>query len=260
MLELGVAAAWRNKEQVIILREENSEEKHLFDINPARHIEYARTASGFEALKNKLRQTIFDGIAAAPFEDIPTGSAQLPVLASLEKGEDCADLWVPSTSHRRMLGDCLEFGSLYSFPRSWLAIGNMKVRNVRFRGELRFSERRETEQKCWMGINLRSQLFWANMGHLALLRSDGSVARTARKSEDPATHYDVELGKLNGYDPASFVRFEIAFDDQAWNIAVGSIKTRLPVQEMPFVFAAGRILIQTYMCRVGVRRLEVCAL
>jgi hypothetical protein len=68
------------------------------------------------------------------------------------------------------------------------------------------------------------------------------------------------LGKLDGYDTASFLKFEIAFDDQALNIAVDSIKTRVAVQEMPFVFSAGRILIQTYMCRVGVRNLEVRAL
>jgi hypothetical protein len=260
MLELGVAAAWHNKEQVIILREENPEEKHLFDINPARHIEYTRTASGFETLKNKLRETMFAAIAAAPFEDIPTESPRFPSVANLDNGQDCADLWVPSTSHRRMLGDCLEFGSFDHFARSWLAIGNVKLRNVSVSAELRFTERRETQHKCWMGINLRSQLFWANMGHLVLLRSDGSVARTARKSEDPSTHYDIELGKLNDYNPESFVRFAITFDDQAWDIDVGSVKTRVPVQEIPFVFSAGRMLLQTYMCRVGVRKLEVRAL
>jgi hypothetical protein len=260
MLELGVAAAWREKDQVIILREENPDEKYLFDINPARHIEYARTASGFEVLKNKLRETMFDALAAASFEDIPAaGSSQFPSVASLHNGQDCADLWVPSTSHRRMLKDCLEFGSLYSFPRSWLAIGNVKLRNVSVRAELQFTERRETQSICWMGINLRSQTFYANTGHLVLLRSDGSVARTAR-TEDPTTHHDVELGKLNGYDPGTFVQFALAFDDQAWDITVGSVKSRVPVQEMPFVFSAGRMLIQTYMSRAGVRNLEVRAL
>ena len=257
MLELGVAAAWRNKEQVIILREENPEERHLFDINPARHIEYARTASGFEVLRNKLRETMFDAIVAAPFEDIPTGPSQFPIVASLDKGQDCSQLTVPSVSHRRMLKDCLEFGSLYSFPRSWLAIGNVKLRGASIRADLRFTERRETEAKCWMGVNLRSQLFWANLGHLVLLRSDGTVARTARKSEHPATHHDVELGKLDPYDPATFVPFAITFDDQAWDISVGNVKARVPVQEMPLVFSAGRVLLQTYMCRVGVRNLEV---
>jgi len=97
------------------------------------------------------------------------------------------------------------------------------------------------------------------MGHLVLLRSNGDVARTAR-DEDPATHHDVELGKLNGYDPASFVPFAITFDDQALDIAVGTVKTRVPVKEIPFVFSAGRILVQTYMCRVGIRNLELRAL
>ena len=92
MLELGVAAAWRDKAQVIILREENAEEKHLLDINPARHIEYARTAFGFAVLRNKLRETMFDAIAAAPFEDIPAGASQFPVVADLEKRRDCNQL------------------------------------------------------------------------------------------------------------------------------------------------------------------------
>jgi hypothetical protein len=259
MLELGVAAAWRHKEQVIILREENAEEKHLFDINPARHIEYMRTASGFEVLKKKLSQTMFDAVAAAPFEDATTSSVQLPILASLDNGQDCPDLLVPSPAHRRMLKDCLEFGSLYSFPRSWLAVGNLRIRNVFFGAELRFTNRREAPDKCWMGISLRSQSFWANMGHLVLLRSDGSVARTARE-EDPGTHHDVELGKLAGYDPESFVQFVLAIGDEAWNITVGNIKTSVPVAEMPFVFSSGRMLIQTYMCRVGVRNLQIRAL
>ena len=130
------------------------------------------------------------------------------------------------------------------------------MRGVSVKAELRFTERRETQARCWMGINLRSQLFWANMGHLVLLRSDGSVARTARKFEDPATHHDVELGKLDRYDPESFVEFAITLDDQAWDISVGEVKTRVPVQDMPHVFSAGRVLIQSYMCRVGVRKLE----
>jgi hypothetical protein len=98
------------------------------------------------------------------------------------------------------------------------------------------------------------------MGHLVLLRSDGRVARTALESEDLKTHHDVELGTLTSYDPTSFVRFEIAFDDQAWDIAVGDITTRIPVQEIPFVFSSGRILVQSYMCRVGIRNVQVRAL
>lgn len=258
MIELGVAAAWRRKEHVIILREESPDEKHLFDINPARHIEYTRTATGFDLLRNKLSEVMFEAAASAPFEEMRPDPVQLPLSASLDKGTDCHGLWVPSTSHRRMLNDCLEFGSLYHFGRSWLAIGDLKVANIQVSADLRFTMRRETQHRCWLGINLRAQLFWANLGHLALLRSDGAVARTAR-DEDPTSHHDVELGQIKSYAPEKFIHFQVAFNDKGWDIAIGSVTAHVPVTEMPFVFSSGRILFQTYMCRVGVRNLKVDA-
>ncbi len=48
MLELGVVAAVKQKEHVIIIKEENPDERFLFDIGPARHIVYNRTSSGFQ--------------------------------------------------------------------------------------------------------------------------------------------------------------------------------------------------------------------
>jgi hypothetical protein len=107
-----------------------------------------------------------------------------------------------------------------------------------------------------VGINLRAQLFYANLGHLVLLRSDGAVIRTAR-DEDPASHHDVPLGQIDRYKPEDFVRFEVSMDDAAWEIQVGTVKERVPLTEMGFVFAAGRVLVETYMCRVGIRHVEV---
>ena len=125
------------------------------------------------------------------------------------------------------------------------------------RAEIRFTERRETPvDKCWVGINLRAQLFYANLGHLVLVRSDRTVNRTAR-GEDPTSHHDVPLGRINPYNPEDFVRFEVSIDDAAWDIQVGTVKIRVPLTEMAFVFAAGRIFLETYMCRVGVRHVEV---
>ena len=135
--------------------------------------------------------------------------------------------------------------------------GGSKPGKVKVRAELRFTERRETSvDRCWMGINLRAQLFYANLGHLVLLRSDGTVVRTAR-DEDPASHHDVPLGRIDSYNPENFVRFEVSLDDTAWEIQVGTVKTRVPLTEMRFVFAAGRVLVQTYLCRVGIRHIEV---
>ena len=256
LLELGVAAAWRRKEQVIILREESSDEKHLFDINPARHIEYTRTSSGFALLQQKLTGVMLEAVTAAPFADTPTGEPELPLTAKLDDGKDFAAFWVPPISHRRMLADCLEFGSLYHFGQSWLTLGGSKPAKVKVTAEIRFTERRETSERCWVGINLRAQFFWANFGHLVLLRSDGTVMRTAR-GEDPASHRDILLGRIDPYNPEDFVRFDVSVDDAAWAIQVGTVKARVPLTEMDYVFAAGRVLVQTYMCRVGIRHVEV---
>ena len=144
LLELGVAAAWQRKEQVIILREESADERHLFDINPARHIEYTRTSSGFALLRKRLGEVMLQAVAASPFADVPTATSEIPLTAKLDDGRDSADLWVPPISHRRMLEDCLEFGSLYNFSQSWLALGGSKPAKVKVRAELRFTERRET--------------------------------------------------------------------------------------------------------------------
>ena len=245
LVELGVAAAWRRKEQVIILREENTDERHLFDINPARHIEYTRTSSGFALLRKKLAAVMSDAIVAAPFADVPIGIPELPLIAKLDDGRDSSDLWVPPVSHRRMLADCLEFGSLYQFSRSWLVLGGSKPAKVKVRAELRFTERRETSvDRCWMGINLRAQLFYANLGHLVLLRSDGTVVRTAR--DEDGSHHDVPLGRIDPYNPEDFVQFQVSLDDTAWEIQVGTVKTRVPLTEMSFIFAAGRVLVQTF--------------
>jgi hypothetical protein len=256
LLELGVAAGWRRKEQVIILRESNPDEKHLFDINPARHIEYSRTTSGFTLMRKRLGEVMLAAVAAAPFADVPHADSELPLTAKLDEGRDSAQLWVPPVSHRRMLTDSLEFGSLYNFGASWLALGGSKPAKVRVRAELRFTNRRETQTHCWLGINLRAQLFYANLGHLVFLRSDGSVARTAR-GEEPTSHHDIELGRIEPYSPEQFVNVDVSLDDAAWNIEVGSVKARVPVSEMEYVFAAGRVLVQTYMRRASIRHVQV---
>ena len=61
MLELGVAAAWLGKDRVIIIREDIPGEERLFDINPARQIDYTRSPSGFGALASRLFSLVQDG-------------------------------------------------------------------------------------------------------------------------------------------------------------------------------------------------------
>lgn len=95
MFELGVASAWRKKEQVIILRESNLEERFLFDINPARHIEYSYSFEGLTKLKSNLTQIIGQAITSAPFTPLKKLRVKLPFEVNLNNVRDYPELYTP---------------------------------------------------------------------------------------------------------------------------------------------------------------------
>ena len=258
MFELGVAAACLDKERVIIIREDLPNEPRLFDINPARQIDYARSPSGFSQLDAKLFALIQDGIARAPFQQEPTVPLALPAILDLTRENDCRKLWGPSGAHRRILPEGLEFGSLYNFRYGWVTVGNVMARNVQVKGEFRFSSRRhDAPYPPWMGVMLRSQGYLASSGHLAVLRANGEVART--QENDGKHHVDIEIGKIDGFDPErkEFVPFEVSIDESEWRIKVGSIDQTTRISDLPLTFADGRIIVEGQFCWVCLRRLEI---
>jgi len=256
MLELGVASAWRRKEHVVILREADPDEPHLFDINPARHLEYSRTATGFQRLMAQLHTTIWQAIAAAPFDAIPDIEPPLPFTSLLSDGKDSIHLYTPDIAHRRLLSGCLEFGSLYHFPYSWLSFSNVKLRNVRVQAEMRFTLRRD--EPCWMGIMLRSQHFYSNFGHRIYVNCHGAVSRTVPEDE-LGRYHDEEIDRIDGFNPDSgeFVKFDVSMDEEALKIAVGPVQSSFPVQDMAYVFAKGNVLFATASARVGVKNIQI---
>jgi hypothetical protein len=265
MLELGVASAWLDKERVIIIREDVPGESRLFDINPARQIDYTRSPSGFQGLANRLLAVIQDGIARAPFERPAKIELAIPASLDLTIERDCKLLWGLSGAHRRILPrDGLEFGSLYNFRYGWLSLANVITRNVRVKGEFRFTSLLPNPPNpAWMGIMLRSQGYLASSGHLALLRGNGVVAHTQEVPEAIGTrHEDVDIGTLNGFDPAlnGFVPFDISIDEHAWTIEIGSVKYVRKISDLPHVFSDGRIIVEGQFCWVCLRRLEILAL
>ena len=265
LLELGVSAAWHKKEKVIIIRENKPQEPRLFDILPARHIEYMRTPSGFQKLAKDLAMTIQGVLAAAPFDEIPKREVKLPLSLPLTDGVDSPNLWCPGLAHRRILpGKYLEFGSLYNFRYSWITLADLRVKNVRVRADLLFSVARGNPMDLpWMGIMLRSQAYLADKGHLAYMRSDGSVWVTLELQEaDGPKHENKQIGQIKGFDPTGreFVPFDISFDDSAWNVKIGPVEWSTSVGSLPFVFGEGRILLDSFFAWVGARSIKVDAL
>jgi len=263
LLELGVSAAWHKKEKVIIVRENRPDEPRLFDILPARHIEYDRTPSGFQKLGQALFTTIQDVLASAPFEETPRQAVELPLYLPLTDGVDSHVLWSPGTGHRRMIsGKYLEFGSLYNFRYSWLTLAELQLRNVRVEADLLFSVARGNPvDKPWIGIMLRSQSYLADKGHLAYMRSDGSVWVTL-ELDNGTKHHDEKVGQIEGFDPdkSGFLHFDVSIDDSAWNVKIGTVGWSAPVDALPYVFGQGRVLLESFFAWVGVRNLSVRAL
>jgi len=260
MFELGVAAAAKDKDRVILIKENIPEEEQFpFDIMPARHITYSRTYNGFRELASDLREVLFGSLAAAPFDAIPVKAIYLPFSAPLCDGHDCDLLWTADIAYRRLRPNYLEFGSLYHFKSSWMSVGNLKIRNVRVRAEMCFTihERKD----AWIGIMLRSQGFYVNFGYLVHLYPDGRVLTTAPKNEaeyDPQR--DVELlGRVEDFaaERDDFVPFDVQIEEGMLRASVGTVNA---VKDMPFVFTRGRILFQTAHTRAGLRNVRVEAL
>jgi hypothetical protein len=260
ILELGVAAAWLDKDRVIIIREDNPEEEWLFDINPARQITYVRSASGFTNLWSRLGMLIQDAIARAPFgQQQPAPSPTMPLVLDLTTGSDPRVLWGLPGSHRRALpGKGFEFGSLYNFRYGWVSVGNLMVRNVRVKGELRFnSHMPNAPNPPWVGVMLRGQGYFANSGHMALLRTSGEVITVHPVEGQP--HRDVIVGKIDGFDPRreGFIPFDVSIDESAWKVQIGSVTHTTRICDLPYVFTEGRVIVEGQFCRVCLGKLEV---
>lgn len=267
LYELGVAAAWQKKERVVLLRErfpedapaaERGDERWLFDIQPVRHIQYTRTQAGLLKLHHDLGQVLVDVVASAPFDDVVDEPIQLPITLSLTDSMDSTILSTPGMAHRRIIpGLCLEFGSLNNFRYSWLSVGNLRVRNVHVEAELAFTRLgNPPKDQPWVGVMVRSQSFWANHGHLAYMRADGSVWVTLEKE---AGHHDELIGQMPGFEPQTnhFTRFDISIDDIAWKVTVGRVHWEAPVTILPHVFGDGRVLFEGYFTWIGLRDLTL---
>lgn len=256
MLELGVAAAWRKKEEVIIMRESKPDERILFDINPARHIEYKYTFKGIQKLSSQLREVISNAIGTAPFTPLKKLEIKLPLKAQLDQGKDFPELFTPDITHRVVKDDCLEFGSLYIYPNSWMSVGNLKIRNVKVEAKLRFNLRRD--YPAFMGVMLRAQHFYANYGHLVYIGYDGKITRTVPE-DDKGKYKEDRIGELKDFNPddGKFIDFKLEFDETSLRINIGSFSKEFLASEMPYVFTRGRIFFIAGFCRVGINKVRV---
>lgn len=260
MMELGVAAAWHRKGQVVIIRQDESETPRLFDIAPARQIDYRLTPQGIKKLQKQLFATIQEGLAASPFTVAAPPHMGLPARVDFRAGNDTGVLWGPTMAHRRIVPEgFLEFGSLYNFRHSWLCAGDTLIRNTRVHASMKFCHpRQKAAHLPWIGIMVRSQGYLANYGHLTYLKSDGSVWITI-EDDGGQYHRDEQIGQLAGFDLGSdvFMSFDVSFDEGRWRIQIDEFEWERAVADLPYVYNEGRVLVQGFFTWVGLRDLAV---
>ncbi len=257
MLELGIAAACRRKEQVIILRDKNDEKPRLFDIMPARHIEYEISFSGFKKLIYDLNIVISDVLATIPFQEPQSRSITLPFSASLDNGKDFPELYTEDFTHRLMLSDCLEFGAPFHYRYSWMSVGDLKLSKVHVKAEMRMTLS-NPNVRPFMGVMIRGQNFFANNGNLIHVTPDGMVYLTVREV-DSDKHRDEKIDKISDFNMCHFTSFDIAIDDVFITIKVNNIHPfKKKLSEIPqHLFTAGRVFFIAGHCRVGIRKIAV---
>lgn len=253
LLELGVAAAIRHKEHVIVLTEQGQEQKFLFDIGPVRHILYERTYAGLRKLLGNLQVALLLALTTAPTE--PDLHVNLPdhLAADFKDSGDVDWLIGPSLTHRRRTPAGLEYGSLFVYRNSWLRVLEPYA-NLELTAIVRFAQLRD--QPAWIGIGVRSQNCLANWSNLIYVRDDGTVIITIIEN-DLGGYHDDPIGKLPDFSADRDVTFHIRIDGTSFTRSVDSVSCTHRLTDLPHVFPTGMILLQTYNSRALIKTFEL---
>jgi len=259
MLELGVAAANRDAESVIIIRDDESDEKFLFDISPARHIMYKRGIVGDIEFQQRLTFALQYALAPAPFTTSSEIEVELPMDIDLSDQSHGSKLVGPANGHRRYFTNGIEFGSFYIFRYSWLTLGQKEFSRFCIKARMKFSATLKGEElgQHWMGIMLRSQHFYAGSGHLFYVKSDGAIHHTRPISELQKEETDPLIGVLDNFTFDSWVNFEISFTSSGIKGQINEVPVSIMSDAMPFTYNAGLIRFQTFRARAILRSLVV---
>lgn len=260
LLELGVAAAARSQSSILVLRdaEDQAEEgKFLFDLAPTRHLLYRRSIAASSEFAGRLKEALLHALTPAPYMPPAYTNIRLPLTLDLRGHRDPVELLSPPPSHRRPAADGLEFGSFFMFPNSWLTVGGEDYANVSVKARLSMSQRHPGIRPGdgWIGVSLCSTHFFANYSHLVYVKSDGSLVYTEPQSE--SRYVDKPWGNLPGFDPFVPVEMSVSLTGDALTMEVGGTRNRIAAADMPHRRHAGKVRLQTHLCRAVLEYLRV---
>ena len=107
----------------------------------------------------------------------------------------------------------------------------------------------------WIGVSLCSTHFFANYSHLVYVKSDGSLVYTEPQCE--SKYVDKHWGQLPGFDPFAPVEISVSLTTDTLTMEVGGARKRIEVADMPYRRQAGKVRLQTHLCRAVLEHLWV---
>ena len=152
----------------------------------------------------------------------------------------------------------LEFGAPLNYRYSWMSLGDLITKNVNVKAELKTTLQHPNadELNPFLGIMLRGQSYFANYGHLILIRTTGDIYLTVRE-DDIGTYHDNKIGQIDGYDNVEFTFFNLKINDTEISIKINDFTYNQKLTDLPYVFGEGKIIFIAGYCRAGIKNVEI---
>ena len=258
IFECGVCAAWRDIRNVVFIKDRFFKQPSAFDLAPIRYVEYEMTSEGVLPFVQKIQSLIRDVLIAYPDGQGTAGNISVPFKLSFDSNFDDLRIYTPPFAHRRIIEETLEFGSIYNFPHSWASVGKKSFLNFSVEFTAKFSN--PLNDTSYIGIGLRSQHYWAHLGHILYLTKDGRIIITQPNESPPNYYKDILLRDKTKINVNDYYRFGVKFDSKKLSIKINDFKKDFNIKDMPKVFGAGLIRFQSYLTWMRLREINVIEL
>ncbi len=256
MFECGVCAAWKDVEKVAFIKDYFFRQESAFDIAPKRYVEYQMTSQGRPKFIEKVEKLVDRVLIQYPNRQVKSVEVTLPLEIDFNQGQDNNVIYTPPVSHRRVVEGRLEFGSPLIFGHSWASIGKKKFHNFQLEFEGKFNNVVD-KGEAWLGVGLRSQHWAPGFAHILYLRANGMIRIAEPNDDSPALFRDNMLRDATQIDTGKDHLFRVSFDDRVLKVEVDGFSDCFEVRKMSKVYKCGMIRLQTYRCRMALRKLKL---
>lgn len=255
MIESGVCAAWKERKQVVFIKDHFFKQESAFDIQPIRYTEYALTSDGLKLFQKKVATLTRDVLIGFPDGQGSSPNIQSPLEIDFKDNHDDLKIYTPPFAHRRVIDGALEFGSLGFFAQSWASVGKEKFLNFALEFLARFSN--PLPDAAYIGVGLRSQHYYANFAHILYLKRDGSIVITEPNEDPPLFYKDNVLRQATPIDLTAYHHFRVVFNESVLSVKVDDFSHTFQVAQMKKVLGPGLIRFQAHKSWMAINQVKV---